>query len=89
MEEHENRRRRTASRSRIDHTEGGERRREKGGIGQARHMPHLSTFVRHAVAGRRLRHPNRPGASGAQRREDHDDLHPCPQPGRQGCQESC
>ena len=41
LEERKNRRRRTASRSRIDHTEGGERRREKGGTGQARHMSHL------------------------------------------------
>jgi hypothetical protein len=47
-------------------------------------MPNLSTFVRHAVVGGRLRHPNRPGASGAQRREDHHDLHTRPQPGRQG-----
>jgi len=82
LEERKNGRRRTASRSRIDHPEGGERRREKCGTGQTCHMPYLSTFVCHTAPGKRLRHPDSAGTPGAQGREDHHDLHPCPQPGR-------
>ena len=37
LEERKNQRRRTASCSRIDHSEGGKQRGEKGRFGQARH----------------------------------------------------
>jgi len=35
-------------------------------------------FLCYPIAGRGLRYPNGPGASGPQRREDDDDLYPCP-----------
>lgn len=88
LEERKNRRRRTASCSRIDHPEGDEQRGEKGRFGQAYHMPHLSTFVRHAAPGNWILHQDGTGTSRPQGRENHHDLHPCPQPGRQGSQVS-
>ena len=39
-----------------------------------------STFLRDRAAARGPRHPHHPGASGPQRREHHDDLHPRPEP---------
>ena len=47
---------------------------------QARELPHVSPFVRHAPAGGRPRHPHRAGALGPPGCHDHDDLHSRPQP---------
>lgn len=44
-----------------------------------------SRGVGSAPAAKRQRHPNRAGATGARRRGDHDDLHPCPEVGRRWC----
>lgn len=73
------------SRSRIDHPEGGRPRGKKGRLGQMGHLPHIPSFLRHAPSGKRLRYQDRSGAW-PQGRQDDDDLHPCPEPGRQGCQ---
>jgi hypothetical protein len=77
-------RRGTPSRSRIDHPEGGQRRGEKGRLGQTGHLPHIPSFLRHATPGIGLRHQDSSGTSRSQGRQDYDDLHPCPEPGRQG-----
>ena len=45
-------------------------------------LPHASAFVCDAPPARRLRHPDGAGAPGAQRRQDHDDLHACLESGR-------
>ncbi len=42
--------------------------------------PHLPPQPRHPPPGRRLRHPNDPGAPRPSRRDHHHDLHPRPQP---------
>jgi len=60
----------------------------KGRAGQTRHVPHIPAFVRHATPGKRLRHSDRAGTPGPQRRQDHHDLHPRSRSGRQRCQES-
>ena len=60
--------------------------REVGDLGE-RHVPYFPAFLRHATPGKRLRHQNRAGTHGPQGREDHHDLYPCPEPGRQGRQE--
>jgi len=49
---------------------------------QARHVSHAPPLIRHPSARGRLRHPNDPGASRPQEREDHDDLHARPEPRR-------
>jgi hypothetical protein len=51
---------------------------------QARVVPHVPAFVRHAPTRGRIRHPDRPGAARAQGCEDHDDLHARPQSGTVG-----
>jgi len=43
---------------------------------------HISTLLRNASAGRRLRHSHRPGAARAQERRHHDDLHSRSKPTR-------
>jgi len=52
-------------------------------------LPHPAPLLRHAPADKRLRYPDRAGASRAQEREDHDDLHSRPQPWRPEGAESC
>ena len=47
---------------------------------QARKLPHLPPLVRDPPPRGRLRHPDRPAASGPSGRQHHDDLHPRPQP---------
>jgi integron integrase len=51
---------------------------------QARHMPHLPSFVCHPPAGREPRHPHGAGTARPLRPKHHDDLHPRsqPRPGR-------
>ncbi len=41
--------------------------------------PFLSSFLRDTLVGGWIRHPNSPGAARSPKREDHDDLHACPQ----------
>ena len=45
--------------------------------------------LRHPTAGKGLRYQDRARTPRAQGRKGHDDLHPCPQPGRQGRQAPC
>ncbi len=49
---------------------------------EARHLPHPAPQLRHPPPGSRLRHPHRPGAPRPPPGDDHDDLHPRPQPRR-------
>jgi len=53
----------------------------EGGTEKTRHLLHLPPFLRHTSSRRRVRYPNRARAIGPSRREDDNDLHPCPQPG--------
>ena len=48
-------------------------------------LPYASLFVCDASPAGGLRHPDRAGTAGAQRREDHHGLHPRPQPRRSRC----
>src|SRR5262245_55057562 len=55
-----------------------------GGREQARHVSHVSTFVRHTRAGGRLRYPPGTNAARPRRPEDHDDLHARDEPTGRG-----
>jgi len=46
---------------------------------QARILPYVPPFIRHAPPRGRIQHPDRSGTARAQGREDHDDLHTGPQ----------
>src|SRR2546426_663662 len=52
------------------------------GDGQAGELSHATPLVRDASVGSRVRHPHGTGAIGPSRRQDHDDIHPCPAAGR-------
>ncbi len=58
------------------------------GNSQAHQYSRVATFLRHAPARSRLRHPNRSGASGPRGCIHHNDLHACAESRRQGCGES-
>lgn len=55
---------------------------------QARHLPHVSPFLRDPSAGRWLRHPHDSRAARTQGRQHDDDLHPRAEPGRPGSAKS-
>ena len=48
-------------------------------------LPYVPTLLCNPSSGGRLRHPNGAGTAGTQKRSDHDDLHPRPQPWRPRC----
>jgi Phage integrase family/Phage integrase, N-terminal SAM-like domain len=58
-----------------------EGRRPCRGYSQARHVPHPPTLLCHSPARGQPRHPDHPGTPRSPRRQYHDDLHACPQPG--------
>ena len=61
-------------------SKSGEASRAPRRYPEACDLPHLPSFVRHPPSRGRPRHPNRPGTSRPQRRRDHHDLYPRPQP---------
>src|SRR5574337_1209170 len=63
----------------MDHPAHNARRSQICRHLQARAPAHLAPQLRHPLARRRRRHSHRAGALGPRRRQDHHDLHPCPQ----------
>src|SRR5574338_703337 len=63
----------------MDHPAHNARRSQIWRHLQARAPAHLAPQLRHPLARRRRRHSHRAGALGPRRRQDHHDLHPCPQ----------
>lgn len=55
---------------------------------QTRDLPHPPPLVRHALTHGGVRHPDGAGAVGSPEPADDDDLHTCPEPGREGSAES-
>ena len=61
--------------SRIPCSKGSQAGRTKGRADQAGHKPHVSSFVRHALVGRRLPLSHGAGVARPRGRADDDDLH--------------
>lgn len=66
---------------------GGRRGGAPGTVDQARELPHHAPFFCDSSPRGRIRHPHRPGAARARRRQYHDDLHARPQSRRVGREE--
>ena len=72
-----------ASSAREEHPARGAVGGAQGWHQQTRQLPHPASLLCHPSAGGWLRHPHGAGASRAQRRENHDDLHPRDEQGRE------
>ena len=71
-----------ASRPRDRDSASGAHGCDSGWARQAGNVPHAPAFVRDSSLGGWLRHSHGAGTARAQRRQDHDDLHACPEPRR-------
>ena len=79
-----NRRKTPASPPRIGPPKGCQRCTTQGRHREASRAAHFTAFLCHARTGRWLRHPNRAGTAGTQRREHDNDLHSRLEPRRKG-----